>query len=177
MIPMPPWLLGLATEKVAKVLIGLAFALCFFLIGMGAHKVFADRKIARMERDYAQQQATLNAELAKAEQHARETEARWRADSVRMETAYFAALTQRDGIVRQLHAAGTGLRNKLAAIEQQAAAGASSTCGDVHHRVEALAVLLGEADSLAEESGRAADDLRDELALCRTYARSVSKQD
>lgn len=176
MIPVA-WAAALTGDKAVKIAFGLGFALCFFLIGMGVHKTFSDRRIAQMERDAAIKEANLNAAVARAEHDARETEARWRNDSVRMEAAYFAAIVQRDRIVRDLAVTGNGLRNKLAAIEQQAAAGATSACGDVHKRVETLAVLLGEVDSLAEESGRAADDLREELSLCRTYAKSVSRQD
>lgn len=179
MIPIPPGLAKLPIDMLVKVGIGLAFALCFFLIGMGAHKVFADRKIARMERDYAQQQAILNDEKAKAIQHARDTEARWRNDSVRMEGAYFTAIVQRDRIVRDLAVAGDGLRIQIKRLTSDSAAAAASSpaCRDVHQRVETIGVLLAERDGMAEESERVADTLRDELSLCRAYAQSVSKQD
>lgn len=173
------WMAGIPAERLVRVAFALGFALCFFLIGMGVHKTFSDRKIARLERDFAEQRATLNAEVAKAEQHARMVEANRVAAVHKIETDYFAALVQRDHIVRDLAVAGDGLRNKLDAIirDSQAASGPTSTCRDVHKRVETLGVLLREADGLAEESGRAADELRDELALCRAYAQTVSKQD
>jgi hypothetical protein len=177
MIPLPPFLAAIPAERLAKIVFGLGFALCFFLIGMGVHKTFSDRKIARLEKAQAEARAELNAQIAEAEQHARKVEAQWAADIRRVETEYFAALRQRDSIVRDLAVAGDGLRNRLDSLQQQAAAGSTSTCRDVHKRVEALVLLLREVDDLAEESGRAADDLGSELALCRSYAQTVSKQD
>jgi hypothetical protein len=177
MIPIPPFLAAIPAERLAKIVFGLGFALSFFLIGMGAHKTFSDRKIARLEKERAEERAGLNAAIAEAEQHARKVESMWAADIKRVEAKYFAALRQRDSIVRDLAVAGDGLRNRLDALSQQAAAGATSACRDVHKRVETLVLLLREVDDLAEESGRAADDLGSELALCRAYAETVSKQD
>jgi uncharacterized protein (DUF4415 family) len=177
MIPIPPFLAAIPADRIAKIVFGLGFALCFFLIGMGVHKTFSDRKIARMEKEQAEARAELNAQIAEAEQHARKVEAEWIKDVRRVEEKYMAAIRQRDAVVRNLSVAGDGLQQRLTDLQQQAAAGSTSSCRDVHKRVETLVLLLREVDDLAEESGRAADDLGSELALCRAYAETVSKQD
>lgn len=163
----------------AKLIFGVAFALCFALIGMGIHKTFSDRKIARMEKTHAELVAKLHRDRADAEAEAREIEQQWRNKVTLQEADYMAAMAQRDHIVRDLVIVGNGLRNKLSQLtsNSQAAAAASPACRDVHKRVETLAVLLDEADRMAEESGRAADDLGNELRLCRGYVEAVTKKD
>jgi hypothetical protein len=179
MIPIPPWMAGFATDKIVKLAFALGFALCFFLIGMGVHKTFSDRKIARMERDWAEQRAVAAEAYAQAERTARETERHWQENVQALEAEHRRALDNRDRLVRDLRIVGNGLRNKLDGIvaASQASAASGSACGDVHKQAATLGVLLREADGLAEESGLAADALGDDLRTCRAYVEAVTKQD
>jgi hypothetical protein len=178
MIPIPPFLAAIPAERLAKIVFGLGFALCFFLIGMGVHKTFSDRKIAQMERDWAEQKTAAAEAYAQAERSARETERRWQEDVQALEAKYRSALRQRDRVVHDLRVAGAGLRSTIDGLvaASQASATADPACRDVHKRVEVVGVLLTEVDGLAEESGIAADGLREELALCRTYVEAVTKR-
>jgi hypothetical protein len=173
MIPIP-WLTGLT----GRLIIGAAFALCFVLVGMGAHKVFADRKIARLERDWAQERTAAASATAAAQLEARRIETAWRDHLAQREKEYAQNLAAQADRIRALDAAGGGLRQRLAAYTAagSAADAAASACRDHQHRIETLGVLLAEADGLADESGRAADQLRDGLALCRAWAEEVARR-
>ncbi len=167
-----PWLAGLT----GRIVIAAAFAACFILVGMGAHKVFADRKIARMERDFATERAAAASATAAAELEARRIETAWRDHVAQREKEYAANLAAQAGRIRALDAAGSGLRQRLAAYTAAsgAAAGATDACGDHQRRIETLGLLLAEADGLADESSRAADQLRDGLALCRAWGAEIT---
>jgi DNA repair exonuclease SbcCD ATPase subunit len=169
MIPLP---VGLS----ARLLIAAAFGACLFLVGMGVHKTFSDRKIARMEREMAEARADAAFALAEAERKARAMEAAWAQRLAEREGEYAEALKQRDHIVRDLAVAGDRLRNALAkyARDGGTATTPESAISDLRHRIETVGLLLAEADRLAEDSSRAADALRDELALCRGYVTSVA---
>lgn len=169
MIPIPGGL-------TARLILGAAFALCFILVGMGTHKVFADRKIATIERNHAheREQAALAAAAAQAEQQ-RIGEQRT-ADVLAALDKANADLAVTHGALAAALRARDGLRNKLADYTRPREAGPDPAAAraDLQHRVETLGLLLAELDELAGASSRAADTLRDELAACRAYARAIA---
>lgn len=167
-----PWLAGLT----GRIVIAAAFAACFILVGMGAHKVFSDRKIARMERDFATERAAAASATAAAQLQARQIETAWRDHIAQREKEYAANLAAQADRIRALDAAGSGLRQRLAAYTAagNAAPGAAAACSDHQHRLETLGLLLAEVDTLADESSRAADQLRDGLALCRAWGEAIT---
>lgn len=169
-----PWLTGLA----GRIIIAAAFAACFVLVGIGTHKVIADRKIARMERDWATERAAAASATAAAQLEARRIETAWRDHVAAREKEYAANLAAQANRIRALDAAGSGLRERLAAFTAAGSATgpAADACRDQQRRVETLGLLLAEADGLADESGRAADQLRDGLALCRAWAEEVTRR-
>ena len=155
----------------ARLLIVATFSVCMMLIGAGAHKVLTDRKIAQMERDFATKYAASEKARADAEQEARQREREFR-DSVKEKVSeYHAAIKQRDRVLRDLSAAGNGLRERIAELtgDSRTAAATDPANRHLYARVETLGLLLAEADGLAEASSREADELRDELSLCREY--------
>lgn len=170
MIPLPPWL-------TVKAVIGLAFAACFFLIGMGVHKTFSDRTLARKERDWARERADAAQKLADEEQKSRKRESEWIKHTAEKEREYAATLKKRDAVIRDQRAVASGLHDAIERARAHAAATATASpaCRDVSQRVETLGVLLGERNRMATESEREADDLRDELALCRGYVEVIYK--
>lgn len=165
-----------AMPLVARAIIYAALAACFVLIGMGMHKVFADRKIARMERDWNAERAQAAAATAAAEAQARRIETAWRDHIAQREKDYAANLAVQADRIRALDAAGSGLRQRLAAFTAAggAAPGAADACSAQQRRVETLGLLVAEADGLADESSREADRLRDLVELCRGYAATLS---
>lgn len=188
MIPLPiaAALARIPAGLALKAGLALAFAGCFFLIGMGVHKTFSDRAVAKLrvemaekEADYQRKYTEAAQAQAAAEKAARDTERKWADELHTQELAYHAALRQRDRLVRDLAVAGDGLRDKLAAYTRgcDTASGSAAASSDLCHRVETLGVLLAERDRMAGESEQAADALRDELALCRGYAQVVSKKE
>lgn len=154
----------------ARAAVMVALAACFLLIGMGVHKVFADRKIARMERDWATERAAAASATAAAQLQARQIETAWRDHVAQREKEYAANLAAQADRIRALDAAGSGLRQRLAAFTAAsgAAQGAADACSGHQRRLETLGLLLAEADGLADESSREADRLRDVVELCRS---------
>lgn len=169
MIPLP-------TGLTARLIIGAAFALCFTLLGMSIHKVYADRKVARLERDWNAERAAAASATAAAQLEARRIETAWRDHVTAREKEYADQLAAQADRIRALDAAGSGLRQRLAAFTAagSTASGAADACRDHQHRIETLGLLLAEADGLADESGRAADQLRDGLALCRAWGAEIA---
>lgn len=159
----------------ARLIIGAAFAVSFMLLGMGTHKVFTDRKIARMERDWATERAAAATVAATAQAEARRIETAWRDHVSQREKEYAANMAAQTARVRALDAAGVGLRQQLAAYTA-AGSGAESATDAVRrlqHRVETLGLLLDERDAMAGESERDADELTGVVALCRAYGDEV----
>lgn len=167
-LPVIPWV---------RFAIVAAFALSCVLAGMGIHKTFSDRKIARLKLAHAERLAEANAALAKAIQDARDKETRWRDELAKKERESAEAIAVRDARIRDLVAAGSGLRNRIAAFVDSGKPTEAATAAErsLHHQVETLGVLLREVDELAEESAGAADVLRDELELCRGYIEVITK--
>jgi phage host-nuclease inhibitor protein Gam len=166
-----PWLTGLA----GRLIIGAALAACFVLIGMGAQKVLSDRTIARMQRDYEAERARAAGLVAAAEHEARRIETEWRDPVAQTERDYAANLAAQAERIAALDAAGNGLRQRLAAYTRAGGTtpAATDACGSHQRRIETLGLLLAEADGLADESSRAADQLRDGLELCRAWGQAV----
>ncbi|HQR12809.1 MAG TPA: hypothetical protein PLW68_15920 [Casimicrobiaceae bacterium] len=160
----------------ARAAVMVALAACFVLIGMGTHKVFADRKIARMERDWNAERAAAAAATAAAEANARRIETAWRDHVAQREKDYAANLARQADRIRALDAAGSGLRQRLAAYTGAGspAPGAADACGAERRRTETLGLLVAEADGLADESSREADRLRDLVGLCRGWAEALT---
>jgi hypothetical protein len=167
-----PWLTGLA----GRLIIAAALAACFMLIGMGAQRVLSDRTIARLQRDFESERARAATLVASAERDARRIETAWRDHVAQREKDYAAQLAAQADRIAALDVAGAGLRQRLAAYTAagRPAPGAADACGSHQHRIEALGLLLAEADGLADESSRAADRLRDGLELCRAWGQAVS---
>lgn len=168
---------ALTAEQMAKLLFGLGFAVCFFLLGMGVHKVFADRKLiqqqVRMEKMYA------DAQKARADA---EADARQREDELKRRVAVQTAQQIADAdrstrAIGALNAANGQLRQQIDRYTRdgQAAATSCAAASDVQQRIATLGVLLGEADGLAADSAVAADTLRDQLSLCRGYVKAVTQ--
>jgi hypothetical protein len=176
MIPVA-WLASPTVRRAAGWgIVVIVFAASCILIGAGTHKVFADRKIARMERDWATERAAAASATAAAQLEARRIETAWRDHVAQREKEYADNLAAQADRIRALDAAGSGLRERLAAFTAagRAAPGAANACGDYQRRIETLGLLLAEADALADESSRAADQLRDGLALCRAWGAEIT---
>lgn len=155
-----------------------AIALAGFLAGVSATKLVKDRQIANLRAEHAAmraaQEAAASKALADAQQRAAEVEARLS----KVEAQYVKALQAKDRAIAALDAAGTSLRQQLAAYTAGGggeSAGCEATVRDLQNRVTTLGVLVGRFDAFAERSARAADDTADELRLCRAYVEEVSR--
>ena len=120
-------------------------------------KASAHARALEIERELTAREQALQATIDKQDQDARHAQAKHAADR--------AAAT----------AAADRLRERLATITRAASAGArvaadSGACSSAQRKTGALAGLLAEADSLAGESSRAADDaIRRGLACEAAY--------
>ena len=120
-------------------------------------KAAAHARALEIERELTAREQALQATIDKQDQDARHAQAKHAADR--------AAAT----------AAAGRLRERLATITRAASAGArvaadSGACSSAQRKTGALAGLLAEADSLAGESSRAADDaIRRGLACEAAY--------
>ncbi len=120
-------------------------------------KAAAHARALEIERELTAREQALQATIDKQDQDARHAQAQHAADR-----AAAAAAADR-------------LRERLATITRAASAGArvqadTSACSSAQRKTGALAGLLAEADSLAEESSEAADDaIRRGLACEAAY--------
>jgi chromosome segregation ATPase len=88
-----------------------------------------------------------------------------------------AEIAKRDARINSLAAAGRVLNDRLSDFTR-ARGRPEDSCPaavDLQNRVETLGLLVREADRAAEEVGRYADDIGDELRTCRAYADAVSR--
>lgn len=118
MIPLPAGL-------TAKWIVYAAFALCFTLVGMGVHKTFSDRKIAKINAEFS-------AYKEKAATEALEMERDYRAKEEVL-NALWAKLAEQDKArYAALNARFNSLRNELAATRDKlkAAETAPAECRD-----------------------------------------------
>lgn len=168
MIPLPSgiWL---------KVAIGAAIFASGSAVGWGIKATLSDRVIAQMERDYANERTTAAEATAKAEADARRIEKGWRDHVASRERDFAQELAHRDRRIADLASSRGGLLKHIEALARYTGPTGDSArpCGYVQDRLEAAGVLLGEADGLAEESARYADDVGEELRLCRGYAEAL----
>jgi len=93
------------------------FALCFALVGMGTHKVFSDRKIAKLKKDHAEYVAKVAIDKANVEAafRAKETKIRDSADAIL--TATLEELRDVVAVRDRLRVELTATRNRLKAAE------------------------------------------------------------
>ena len=120
-------------------------------------QALAHARALEIERELTAREQALQATIDKQDQDARHAQAQHAADA------------------RAAGAAADRLRERLATITRAASAGArvasdSGACSSAQRKTGALAGLLAEADSLAGESSRAADDaIRRGLACEAAY--------
>lgn len=159
----------------AKLIIAGVFAVSCFLLGMGTHKTVSDRKIAQLQRGWAEERTKAAEATAAAEADARRIEKGWRDHVAAREKEYALQLALRDDRMRRLAASNSSLQQHVDAFAKYTGPAGDSTrpCGNFQDRLETLGVLLGERDRMAGESEQAADDLGDELRLCRGYAEGL----
>lgn len=154
------------TLKIATYACAAVFA---FLAGMGAHKMVADRKIAGMQRDWAQNIAAATAAREKAEEDARATEHLWQqaVDDARKEADdqhYKNALLRAQvASMRAPAPVDAGLRGKLetARLAGQAAGDAAASC---NARAGAYETALAEGDRVVSRMGSSLRGCRDMAA-------------
>lgn len=108
-----------------RLVVGAAFASCFILIGMGVHKTFSDRKIAKMQAEFSDYKEKAAQKALEVEREYREKEAALQAISASLHAQDAAAL-------RALNARFSSLRDELAATRDKlkAAETAPAECRD-----------------------------------------------
>jgi hypothetical protein len=159
----------------------LPYAIVAAIAGMAGYAVsdtISGRKIARLERDYANERTKAAEATAAAQEDARRIEKGWRNHVSAREAEYSVGIAFRDDRIRALDVAGVGLRKRVADFTKPGSApgDTGSTCGNVQNRLETIGTLLGEVDDLAGESAKVADTISDELRLCRGYAEGLTKR-
>jgi hypothetical protein len=146
----------------ARVIAAAVVAACLFFAGMATHKLFSDRKIARLQ---AAQAATLlewQAQAAQAERQARAHEAALQAavDSARQEANDAAQAAARDAaeLARAnaalvvVHADAGRLRRDLAAYAGGPGRADADSLAACRARAERLATALADGGELLGES-------------------------
>jgi len=160
-----------------QIAFGAAFATSFFALGWGSKDVVSDRAIAKLEKGYADER-TSNAEaLAKAEAANRFISSNWRAHVAEREAENARNINTRDTRIRALDRSNAGMSERIAKFARAGSTpgDTGATCRNVRERAQALGTFLSEFNELAGEAAKVADTLRDELALCRGYARALKR--
>ncbi len=151
-----------------------------FIAGMATHKVFADRKVARIEAEHATQRAEQEAAARRALEDAERRAAEVQSRLAKMEARYVKDLQAKDRAIAALNAAGASLRERLAAYTAAASGDVPANCKapvrDLQDRIEGLGVAVARLDEFAERTATYAEAVSDELRLCRAYATEVSRE-
>ena len=155
------WPLAISVPRIA---VYAAAVVGIFLAGMSAHKVFSDRKIAKLEAAQAQQIALWQTKVSEAQAAARQREAE-------LQAAVDQHRTEADEALQSLRAQGAllaGVRvdadrlRKLAAT-YSAGRGSADSLSACQARADRLGALLADGGSLLEEG-------RDLVAACAVRA-------
>jgi hypothetical protein len=170
MIPLPSGLM-------LKAIIGVVVFASGAAVGWGTRGTIAERDIAKLERGYADERTKASQATAEKSEEWRKVEAAYRRRLAQQEREFNDTLADRDDRNRRLAASNSVLSKHWDAIAKYSGPTGDTTrpCGYVQDRLAGAGVLLGEIDSLAEESARFADDVRDEIKLCRGYADSIQQ--
>jgi hypothetical protein len=147
-----------------------------FAFGFYVKGVFTDYRIANMEADYADERAMAAEHAAAYEAKFREVETSWRARVEAAEAEAAAAIKVRDARIGALNATTGKLQQRIAHLTETngTPTDPGTAIRDLSKRVVTLGTLVGELDSFAGQVAATADTLREELALCRQYALSVT---
>jgi hypothetical protein len=145
MIPIPPFV-------TAKLVMYAGLAVAIFMFGMATHKVFSDRRIAKLDAMHAKQTAAWHAQVADAQAaaRAREEELQETVDKSR-ETANvaLARIAEQARTIVRLRGDRDQLHNDLAAYAS--GAGAADTVSSCQSRAARLSGLVEQGDGLLEE--------------------------
>jgi hypothetical protein len=159
-----------------KVAIYAAVALFSGMAGYAISDTISARTIARMERDYANERTKAAEATAAAQAEVRRIETGWRDWVSQREREHAADTRVTAGRIAALAASAVGLQQRIADFTSPSITAADScpAARDLQVRLKATGLLLTERDGMAGESEQVADELRDELTLCRGYAKLAS---
>jgi hypothetical protein len=154
-----------------------AIAASLIGLGYGIADTISARKIATMQRDYANERVIAAEATRHAEAEARRIETGWRAWVSDREKDYASNAAVTAASVAALSRSNVGLRERITAFTKPGIAAADSCPAAVNlqNRLERVGILLTEVDGLAFESATVADATGDELKLCRGYVEGLSK--